>query len=107
MLVKKKLFKKNSSVINYPKTCVRPLQFNYLSYDLFLEKKSCQTPKKKRKKSTLVFYGRKWFGNFLSDSKKKKKVLDLRIFIVSVIQSTPGIYKCCSRASYSGMYIYS
>ena len=31
-----------------------PLQFNYLSYELFLEKKSCQTPKKKEKK---VFFG--------------------------------------------------
>ena len=41
---------------------LRPLQFNYLSYKLFLEKKSCQTPKKKKKKkSPLVFYGRKWF----------------------------------------------
>ena len=39
----------------------RPLQFNYLSYELFLEKKSCQTPKKKKKKSPLVSYGRKWF----------------------------------------------
>ena len=29
---------------------VRPLQFNYLSYELFLEKKSCQTQKKKKKK---------------------------------------------------------
>ena len=28
---------------------IRPLQFNYLSYELFLEKKSCQTPKKKKK----------------------------------------------------------
>ena len=25
---------------------VRPLQFNNLSYELFLEKKVCQTPKK-------------------------------------------------------------
>ena len=40
---------------------VRPLQFNYLSYELFLEKKSCQTPKKRKKKSLLVSYGRKWF----------------------------------------------
>ena len=31
---------------------IRPLQFNYLSYELFLEKKSCQTPKKKEKKVT-------------------------------------------------------
>ena len=52
---------------------VRPLQFNYLSYKLFLEKKFCQTPKKRKKKLTLVSYGRKWFGHFLSDSKKKKK----------------------------------
>ena len=29
---------------------VRPLQFNYVSYELFLEKKSCQTPKKKKNK---------------------------------------------------------
>ena len=29
---------------------VRPLQFNYLSYELFWRKKSCQTPKKKKKK---------------------------------------------------------
>ena len=31
-------------------TRLRPLQFNYLSYELFLEKRSCQTPKKKKKK---------------------------------------------------------
>ena len=29
---------------------LRPLQFNYLSHKLYLEKKSCQTPKKNRKK---------------------------------------------------------
>ena len=29
---------------------LRPLQFNYLSYELFWKKKSCQTPKKKKKK---------------------------------------------------------
>ena len=57
----------------------RPPQFNYLSYELFWEKKSCQTPKKK--KSTLVSYGRKWLRNFLSDS-KKKKVQALKIFIL-------------------------
>ena len=33
---------------------LRPLQFNYLSYELFLEKKSCQTQKKKKKKAPLV-----------------------------------------------------
>ena len=36
--------------IFYYKGQLRPLQFNYLSYKLFLEKKSCQTPKKKKKK---------------------------------------------------------
>ena len=72
----------------------------------FWKKNHVRLQTKERKKSTLVSYGRKWFGNFLSDSKKKKKkVLDLRIFIVSVIQSTPGIYKFCSRASYLRMYI--
>ena len=70
---------------------LRPLQFNYLSYKLFLEKNPVRLKKKKRKKSTLVSYGQKWFENFLSDSKKKKKVLDLRIFIVRVIQSTSGV----------------
>ena len=81
----------------------RPLQFNYLSYELFLEKKSCQTPKKKL---PLVSYGRKWFWNFLSDSKKKeKKVQVLRRFFVRVIQSTTRSYHCCSRASDLRMYI--
>ena len=31
-------------------TYIWALQFNYLSYELFLEKKSCQTPKKEKKK---------------------------------------------------------
>ena len=67
---------------------------------VFGEKKSCQTPKKKEKKSSLVSYRQKWFWNFLSDSKKKKKKVQvLRIFFVSVIQSTKGSYHCCSRAS--------
>ena len=56
---------------------VRPLQFNYLSYKHFLEKKSCQTPKKKKKKSPLVSYGWKWIWNFLSDSKKKVQVKNI------------------------------
>ena len=34
----------------YQRHRLRPLQFNYLSYELFLEKKSCQNPKKKKKK---------------------------------------------------------
>ena len=57
-------FKRNPLVVLI--SAIRPLKFNYLSYELFLRKKSCQTPKKKRKKSTLVSYGRKWFRNFLS-----------------------------------------
>ena len=52
---------------------VRPLQFNYLSYELFLEKKSCQTPKKKKKKVIVGVLRTKVVLNFLSDSKKKKK----------------------------------
>ena len=53
---------------------LRPLQFNYLSYELFLEKKSCQTTKKKEKKSHLWTVLRtKVVWNFLSDSKKKKE----------------------------------
>ena len=53
---------------------LRPIQFNYLSYKLFLEKNPVKLQKKKKKKkSPLVPYGRKWFWNFLSDSKKKKK----------------------------------
>ena len=40
----------------------RPLQFNYLSYKLFLEKYSVTLQKKKvEKKSTLASYVRKWF----------------------------------------------
>ena len=51
-----------------------------------MDKKYCQTPKKK-KKSTLLSYGRNI------------------IFIVRVIQSTTGIYQCCSRDSDLRMYI--
>ena len=58
----------------------------------FWKKNPVRLQKKKRKKSNSVSYGRKWFENFLSDSKKKKKkVLDLRIFIVRVTQSTSGV----------------
>ena len=79
---------------------IRPLQFNYLSYKLFLEKKSCQTPKKKRKKSHLwCLMDESGFEIFCQAPKKKKKVQVLRIFFVSVIQSTTGSYHCCSRAS--------
>ena len=77
---------------------VRPLQFNYLSCELFLEKKSCQTPKKKEKK---VIFGVLWTKVVLKFSVRlqKKKVQVLRIFFLSVIQSTTGSYHCCSRAS--------
>ena len=41
-------------------TCLRPLQFNYLSYELFFGKNILSdSKKKKRKKSTLVSYGQK------------------------------------------------
>ena len=53
---------------------VRPLQFNYLSYKLFLEKKSCQTPKKKEKKSHLwCLTDESGFEIFCQTPKKKKK----------------------------------
>ena len=78
---------------------VRPLQFNYLSYELFLEKKSCQTPKKKEKKVIFGVLRTKVVLKFSVRLQKKKKVQVLRIFFVSVIQSTTGSYHCCSRAS--------
>ena len=53
---------------------VRPFQFNYLSYKLFLEKKSCQTPKKKKKKSHLwCLTDESGFEIFCQTPKKKKK----------------------------------
>ena len=77
---------------------IRPLQFNYLSYKLFLEKKSS---KKKEKKSPLwCLTDESGFEIFCqTPKKKKKKVQVLRIFFVRVIQSTTGSYHCCSRAS--------
>ena len=77
----------------------RPLQFNYLSYKLFLEKKSCQTPKKKEKKVTFGVLRTKVVLKFSVRLQKKKKVQVLRIFFIRVIQSTTGSYHCCSRAS--------
>ena len=67
---------------------IRPLQ----SYEPFLEKK--------------VNFGvlqTKVVWKF--SVRLKKKVQVLRIFIVRVIQSTTGIYQCCSRASDLRMYI--
>ena len=78
---------------------LRPLQFNYLSYELFLEKKSCQTPKKKKKSHLWCLTDESGFKIFCQTPKKKKKVQVLRIFFVSVIQSTTGSYHCCSRVS--------
>ena len=80
---------------------LRPLQFNYLSYKLFLEKKSCQTPKKKKKKVTFGVLRTKMVSNFFFrlPKKKEKKVQVLRIFFVRVIQSSTGSYHCCCRAS--------
>ena len=61
----------------------RPLQFNYLSYELFLEKKSCQTPKKKKKKVIFGVLRMKVVLKFSVRLKKKKKKMQvLRIFFV-------------------------
>ena len=38
------------------------------------------------------------FSVRLKIKKEKEKVLVLRIFIVRVIQSTSGTYKCCSKS---------
>ena len=57
----------------------------------FLEKKHCQTPKKKRKKSHLwCLTDESGFEIFCQTPKKKEKVQVLRIFFVRVIQSTTG-----------------
>ena len=66
---------------------LRPLQFNYLSYELFMEKESCQTPKKKKKKVIFGVLRTKVVLKFSVrlQKKKKKKVQVLRIFFVSVI----------------------
>ena len=82
---------------------IRQLQFKYLSYKLFLEKKFCQTQKKIKIKSRL------WCltdesGLEIFCQTPKKKVQVLRIFILRVIQSTTGMYQCCSRASDLRMY---
>ena len=53
--------------------CIGPLQFNYLSYELFLEKKSCQTPKKKKKKVTFGVLSTKVVLKFSLRLQKKKK----------------------------------
>ena len=55
------LIKKKICVGVSEKIELRPLQFNYLSYELFLEKKPVRLQKKRKKKSSLVSYGRKWF----------------------------------------------
>ena len=52
---------------------VRPLQFNYLSFELFLKKKSCQTPKKKKKKVNFGVLRTKVVWKFSVRLQKKKK----------------------------------
>ena len=52
---------------------LRPLQFNYLSYELFLGKKSCQTPKKKKKKVIFGVLRTKVVLKFSVRLQKKKK----------------------------------
>ena len=51
---------------------IGPFQFNYLSYELFLEKKSCQTPKKKKKKVTFGVLRTKVVLKFPVRLQKKK-----------------------------------
>ena len=65
-------------------TAIRPLQFNYLSYELFRKNKSCQTPKKKKKKVDFGVLRTKVVEIFSVrlQKKKKKKVQALEIFIV-------------------------
>ena len=77
-------------------TLLRPFQFNYLSYELFLEKKSCQTPKKKKKSHLWCLTDESGFEIFCQTP---KNVQVLKIFFVRVIQSSTGDYHCCSRAS--------
>ena len=60
------------SLVNIQKY-IRPLQFNYLSYKLFLEKKSCQTPKKKKKSHLWCLTDESGFENFCQTPKEKKK----------------------------------
>ena len=52
---------------------LRPLQFNYLSYELFLEKKSCQTPPPKKKKVDFGVLRTKVVWKFSVRLKKKEK----------------------------------
>ena len=60
------------SLQQYKHLWVRTLQFNYLSYKLFLEKKSCQTPKKKKKKVTFGVLRTKVVLKFSVRLQKKK-----------------------------------
>ena len=68
------------------KLSLRPLQFNYLSYELFWKKKSCQTPKKIKIKVDFGVLRTKVVSKYsvrLQKKKKKKSAsLSLRIFIV-------------------------
>ena len=80
LLLINSLLSNPDSDINYMH---RPLQFNYLSYELFRKKKSCQTPKKKKKKVDFGVLRTKVVENFsVRLQKKKKKKQALEIFIV-------------------------
>ena len=52
---------------------LRPLQFNYVSYEHFWKKKSCQTPKKKKKKVTFGVLRTKVVLKFSVRLPKKKE----------------------------------
>ena len=80
----------------------RPLQFNYLSYELFLEKRFCQTPKKKEKKVDLGVLRTKVVWKFSVRLQKKKKKsssfknihceYQLQVFISAAVE--PQIWGC-------------
>ena len=72
-------------ILSVLRTIIRPLQFNYLSYKLFLGKKILSDSKKKKKKKEVNF-GESGLEILCQTPKKS-----LRIFIVRGIQSTTGI----------------
>ena len=52
---------------------LRPLQFNYLSYELFVDKKYCQTPKKIKIKVDFGVLRTKVVWKFSVRLQKKRK----------------------------------
>ena len=62
----------------------RPLQFNYLSYELFLEKKSCQTPKKKKKSQHWYLTDQSGFEIFCQTPKKSASFKNIHCKVDSI-----------------------